>query len=52
MYSRKLKGRLQEGEEDRLDEVTRAVNRKRRGLRKAYFGQRLEEVKEDLRATW
>ena len=52
LYSRKIRGRLQEGEGLRLDQVTREVNKKRRAMRKAYFGRRFEEVSGDLRATW
>ena len=52
LYSRKRKGDLREGDSQRLVEVTREVNRKRKGLKKAYFDQRIGEVMGDLRATW
>jgi hypothetical protein len=51
LFSRKVKGREQEGDRERLAEVTREVNRNRRQLRKAYFSQRLEGVMGDARST-
>ena len=52
LYSRKLKGLLDEEGERRLGEVNRGVNRLRRRLKRDYFDQRLGEIKGDLRATW
>jgi hypothetical protein len=51
LYSRKVKGQEQEGDWERLTEVTKEVNRTRQRLRRAYFSQRLEERVGDARAT-
>jgi hypothetical protein len=52
LYSRKVEGQKQEGDRERLAEVTRDVNRSRRRLRRAYFSRRLKEREGDARATW
>ena len=52
LYSRKIKGLLDEREELRLVEVNREVNRLRRRLKREYFDQRMGEISGDLRATW
>ena len=52
LYSRKVKGQEQDGDRERLAEVTKEVNRVRQRLRRAYFSQRLEERVGDARATW
>jgi hypothetical protein len=52
LYSRKVKGWEQEGDHERLAEVTREVNKSRKRLKKAYLSQKLEEVVGDARATW
>ena len=52
LYSRKVKGRLSEGEQGRLVEVSNEVNRMRRRLKRGYFDRRLGEINGDLRATW
>ena len=52
LFSRKVKGREQEGDRERLAEVTKEVNRTRQRLRRAYFSQRLDERVGDARATW
>ena len=49
LYSRKIRRKLREG---RLAEVTKEVNRLRKELKRTYFGERLEGVIGDLRATW
>jgi hypothetical protein len=51
-YSRKVKGQEQDGDRERLAEVTKEVNRTRQRLRRAYFSQRLKERVGDARATW
>ena len=45
MFSRKIKGLLGEDEGRRLVEVNREVNRMRHRLKRAYFGQRLGEIR-------
>jgi hypothetical protein len=52
LFSRKVKRREQVGDQERLAEVTREVNRTIQRLRKAYFSQRLEGVMGDARTTW
>ena len=52
LYSRKLRGTLGTEGEQRLVEVCREVNRTRQRLQRAYFDQRLGEIRGDLRATW
>ena len=52
LYSRKIRRKLRDGEEGRLAEVTKEVNRLRKELKRTYFGERLEGVIGDLRATW
>ena len=52
LYSRKIKGRLDEVGCQRLVEVSREVNSMRRRLKREYFDQRMGEVVGDLRATW
>ena len=52
LYSRKLRGKLREGEGERLAEVIKEVNSTRQRLKRAHFGQRLNEVMGELRATW
>ena len=52
LYSRKVRGALDEEGVGRLDGVTREVNKVRRRLRRAYFKRRVGEIKGDLRATW
>ena len=52
LYSRKLRGGLDEEGRQRLVEVVREVNRMRRRLKRAYFDQRLGEITGDLRRTW
>ena len=52
LYSRKIRGRLGEGEQERLVEVSREVNGMRRRLKREYFDQRLGEVSGNARATW
>ena len=51
LYSRKLKGLLDEEEERRLVEVNGHVNRLRRRLKRGYFDRRFAEISGDLRAT-
>jgi hypothetical protein len=52
LFSRKVKGREQEGDRERLAEVAREVNKTRQRLRRAHFSQRLEGVMGDAKATW
>ena len=52
LYSRKVKGKADEGELRRLVEVSREVNKMRRKLKRDYFDQRLGEIDGDMRATW
>ena len=52
LYSRKIRGNLEQEGLERLDKVKKEVNRIRQRLKRAYFVQRLEEIKGDLRATW
>ena len=52
LFSRKVKGRFREGEEERLAEVTRQVNSARRRLKREYFSRRVGEVEGNMRATW
>ena len=52
LYSRKIRGKLGEEGLERLDKVKRQVNSTRQRLKRAYFVQRLGEIKGDLRATW
>ena len=52
LYSRKLRGLLGAEGVERLDEVTREVNRVRQRLKRAYIDQRMAEIGGDLRATW
>ena len=52
LYSRKVRGGLTEEEGARLVEVTKEVNRMRQRLKRAYFDQRMGEIRGDLRATW
>ena len=52
LYSRKIKGLIEEGEGQRLVEVSKEVNKMRRRLKKEYFDQRMGEIRGDLKATW
>ena len=52
LYSRKLRGLLDEEGGRRLVEVNRTVGNMRQRLKRAYFNQRLGEIGGDLRATW
>jgi hypothetical protein len=52
LCSRKLRGRLGEGERQRLVDVTKEVNGTRQRLKRAYFDQRFLDIQGDLRATW
>ena len=52
LYSRKIRGGLDGILGQRLVEVNREVDRMRRSLKRAYFDQRLGEIRGDLRATW
>ena len=52
LYSKKLKGKLGEGEWERLAKVIREVNSTRQRIKRAHFGERLNEVMGNLRATW
>ena len=44
LYSKKLKGKLAEGEWEKLAKVIREVNSTRQRIKRAHFGQRLNEV--------
>ena len=52
LYSRKIKGRLDREGKARLKGLVSEVNSVRQRLKRAYFEQRLGEIKGDLRATW
>ena len=52
LYSRKVRGGLDEEGGHRLAEVSRKVNSMRRKLKRDYFDQRLGEIGGDMRATW
>ena len=52
LYLNKIKGRLQEGDLERLAAVTKEVNRVRQRLKRAYFAEKLETARGDLRANW
>ena len=52
LYSGKIRGTLGPEGVQRLVEVSKEVNRSRRRLKRAYFDQRLGEVRGDLRVTW
>ena len=52
LYSRKVRGGLDEEGGHRLAEVSRKVNSMRRKLKRDYFDQRLGEIGRDMRATW
>ena len=48
LYSRKVRGKMEEGEQRRLVEVSREVNRTRRRLKREYFNRRLAEIGGEL----
>ena len=52
LYSKKIKKGLSEVEMSRLKELGREVNKVRRRLKRAYFKEKLDEIKGDLKATW
>ena len=52
LYSRKVKGLLDEVGQGRLAEVYREVNRMRRRLKREYFDQRIGEIAGDMKAAW
>ena len=52
LFATKIKGRLDEQGKERLSEVCKLVNAARRRLKRAYFAQRMEDIKGDLRGTW
>ena len=52
LYHKKIKGKLNEGGIERLKVVSKEVNQMRQQLKRAYFKQRLEEVKGDLKSVW
>ena len=52
LYSRSIKGALDDQGKARLTEVCREVNRARRKLKREYFEQRMAEIKGDHKATW
>ena len=52
LYSRKLRGRLTVEGEVRLREVQREVNGARQRFKRAFFGQRVREAEEEMRASW
>ena len=52
LYTGKLRGTLEAAGVRRLVEVSREVNSTRRRLKRAYFDQRLAEIRGDMKATW
>ena len=52
LYSKKVKKGLSQVEDERLAEICREVNKTRRSLKRAYFKERLDDIKGDLRETW
>jgi hypothetical protein len=52
LFSRHLKGGLNQTDTERLGGLRSEVNRLRRDLKRSYFARRLEEVMEDSRRAW
>ena len=52
LYSKKIKGTLGDEGMQRLAELNKEVNATRQRLKRAYFAQRMEDIKGDLHATW
>ena len=51
-YKKRIRGSLNENEQNRLAEVSKEVNKMRQKLKRDYFEQRLNEKIGDLRQTW
>ena len=52
LYSRKIRGLLDQAGQERLVKVYKEVNAIRRRLKREYFDQRIGEIAGDARATW
>ena len=52
LYKKRIRGVLNEEEQEWLAEVSKEVNKMRQRLKRDYFKQRLNEKIGDLRQTW
>ena len=52
LYSKKIKGELSVEQKAELDNLCKMVNRTRQRLKRAYFHEKIEEAKGDLKTTW
>ena len=52
LYSKKIKGQLSEEQKVELDNLCKLINRTRQRLKRAYFHEKIEEAKGDLKTTW
>ena len=52
LYSKKIKGELSNEQKIEFDNLCKSVNRTRQRLKRAYFNEKIEEAKGDLKTTW
>ena len=52
LYSKRVKGELSEEQKIEFDNLCKLINRTRQRLKRAYFHEKIEEAKGDLKTTW